>query len=129
MNYAPYKRGTILIPSGPKSDGSHLFVVMTNACPQNLHLLLSISSIKERVAYDDTCILYKGEHEFIKVPSFVVYRLPERKPATTIQKCVNGWLFHPRADMDEKVFQRIFDGIFKSDFSPAWTLKYASDNS
>lgn len=129
MNYSTYKKGTLLIPSGPKKDGSHLFVVMTNRCSENCHLLLSISSIKEGVAFDNTCELQVGEHSFIKVPSYVVYRLPEKRSAEHIEKCVKGWLFHPREDMSDMTFDRMFAGIFASDFSPMWVIKYARENS
>jgi len=129
MNFSPYKRGTLLIPSGPKQDGLHLFVVMTDACENNHHLLLSVSTIRAGAFYDDACLLAPGDHEFIKAASYVVYRLPEKRSAETLVKCVKGWLFHPREDIAQNVFDRMYDGLWRSRFTPPWVLKYVQSTS
>jgi hypothetical protein len=88
-----------------------------------------LSSIKEGVRHDNACELEAGEHEFIVKRSFVSYRQPYKLSNTVIIKCVTGWLYKPKADLDEKVFERVCSGITLSRFTPRWAKTYFSQNS
>jgi hypothetical protein len=60
------------MPSGSVANraGLHLFIQMTEPLGRDEKiLLLSVSTIREGVPYDDACVLDVGEHEFIKHPS------------------------------------------------------------
>jgi len=89
MPYVPYKKGTLLIPSG--ADGYHLFITVNEKCDEGQHLLINVTSLRDGAKYDDTCILEAGEHPFIKHKSYVVYRMAFIKPAASISKMVDGW--------------------------------------
>lgn len=128
MTYVPSKMGTLLVPSGPKVDGLHLFVIMTNPCADNQHLLLSITSIRDGKRYDPTCVFNGGEHPFITHPCYVWYRRPEQRTVSNIQKCVAGWLFHVKEDLALNHFQRICEGIEVSDDSAPWMIEYFRAN-
>jgi hypothetical protein len=123
MVYLPYPTGTLLIPSGP-GDLKHLFVVVTNKCKDDLHLLFSISSIRPGVAYDDTCVFDGGEHDFIRHRSYVYYRKPDQRRASSISRMVELGAFTVKPDLAEIHFVRICEGVSKSKFSTPATVKY-----
>lgn len=68
-----FKRGTLLIPSGPSHDPDrkHLHVVCNDAREDGTHLLVSISSWRSNG--DPTCQLQSHEHDFLDRLSFVEY--------------------------------------------------------
>ena len=117
--------GTFLVPSGP---GKHLYIIMNAACADGMHIMYSVSSIKDGQAYDDTCMFKGGEHEFIVRPSYVYYRNPEQRSATTIVLCVERGLYVPKADLAQEHFDRIRAGIAKSPFTKPWAEKYCREN-
>ncbi|MEL5876056.1 hypothetical protein [Cereibacter sphaeroides] len=102
---------------------------MTNACVHAQHLLLSISSIKEGIWHDSTCVLDPGCHEFVKRPSFVLYAKAERVRAQGLIKCVEGWIYTPRARLDDEVFARVCAGVDASPHTPRWAKAYFAENS
>jgi hypothetical protein len=79
----------------PSGGILHLFVVMTNVCANNMHLLLSISTIKPNRHYDSTCQLSIADHAWIKAPSYVAYRFPEQRTVQAIEKMSSEWRLHP----------------------------------
>lgn len=117
------------MPSGPTQAGNHLFVIMTDICPQGFHLLFSVSSIRAGQFHDKSCLVTVGDHSFVRHPSYVVYRLAEKRPATTLVKCVDGWLFMPKEPVSDELYSRIRAGALESPFLPSWALGYLLANS
>ena len=117
-----YPGATFLVPSG--LSGLHLFVVTTKPCPQNSFLLLSISSIKDGKYYDGTCVFSGGEHEFITKPSYVVYRKPEQRFLSSIQKCLAGGVFILKTNLETQYFDRICTGISISPHRQRWAVEH-----
>jgi hypothetical protein len=68
------KGSAFLVPSGPR-DLLHLHIVLTEADADGMHLVATVSSVKEGIEHDKTCVLPVGEHAFITKPSYVVYGL------------------------------------------------------
>ena len=77
MPYVPGRGKTLLIPSGTRKDPNkkHLFVVTTDACNSNQHLLVPICSIVANRHHDPACELKAGEHPFLAHDSYVAYNL------------------------------------------------------
>ena len=125
MSYSPYPGGTLLIPSGA---GSHLFVILTKACPANGHLLINVTSIDLTKHHDPTCVFAGGEHEFIKKPCYAIYSLARQVSGSTIIKCVGTGLYVPKDDLEAEHVQRICGGIENSRFSAKWLKDYYFDN-
>jgi hypothetical protein len=121
------KRATLLIPSGP--TGMHLFVIMTNRCANGFHLLLSVTSVRDGMDYDTTCVFRGGEHPFISQKSYVFYRSAEQKMQSALERGVEKGLFVPRPDMAEEPFAAMCDGITRSDFIKPWAVEYYQRNS
>lgn len=126
MSYVPHPRGTLLVPSGP--SGNHLFVIMTKVCPNNMHLLLSICTIRHGISYDDACVFEGGEHVFIKGPSYVLYRKPEQRAVASLKKCVATGFFRVKDDLREKPFRKMCGGVSASMFISPWAAKYFKEN-
>jgi hypothetical protein len=101
------KSQTLLIPSGSKS---HLFVVLTEACPEGNILLVSFSTIHEERFYDDTCTVETGEHSFIKNPSYIEYRKARIEKESHINKCKESTYWFPH-DFLAKVSNRIINEV------------------
>ena len=79
--YRPGRRSTILIPY---NEVRHLFLIMNDPCPEGMCLSLMITSIKAGRIHDSTCILDVGDHDFIRHPSFVLYRMAETLKASHV---------------------------------------------
>ena len=78
--FLPLKRATLLIPSGPQGDQDrkHLFILLTDPhadqAGKNCVLMVSLSTVRPGMPHDPTCILYAGDHPFVKHESYVVYQ-------------------------------------------------------
>jgi hypothetical protein len=78
--FVPFKRATLLIPSGPAidPDRKHLFVLLTDPIEAlgfdgKQVLLVNIASVPNGLPYDSTCILQPGEYRFIKHESYSTF--------------------------------------------------------
>lgn len=124
--YTPGKGKSLLVPSGSYSDPdkNHLFVTLTDQCSRGQHLLVPICSIIPGRYHDPTCEIGAGEHEFITAASYVEYRFGTLRRSELITKCVAGWTYHQRSDVEPALLQRICDGVAMSDQAPRWLQEY-----
>jgi len=122
--FLPLKKATILVPSGPvhDKDRKHLFVILANHPTSDTHessvLLVSVSSIKPEIPYDNACILNPGDHPFIKHNSFVVYARARIENTNAILRGVNDGKLIPQEPMSQPVFDRICAGLTVSIHTP-----------
>jgi hypothetical protein len=87
--FVPFKRATLLIPSGAAidPDRKHLFVLLTDPIEASGFegkqvLLVNIATVPNdlnNLPYDSTCIIQPGEHRFIKHWRFPIFRLGTSK--------------------------------------------------
>jgi hypothetical protein len=112
MTYAPYRRGTILVPSGPSHDPErrHLFVICTDECEKGCYLLVPISTWTNDLC-DETCILSPYEHPFLQRKSYVLYRNALIEHKDTLIKGVDENYLFPREDLNGQTFGRVRNGI------------------
>ncbi|EGO4139132.1 TPA: hypothetical protein RMT52_005171 [Escherichia coli] len=121
MMFTPYRRGTILAPSGACP---HLHIVCNDPVlyPElqcEGILVVNVSSVPESGAlYDSTCVFQGGEHRFIKHPSYVVYARSViwRVPMLAIRIADGSIQAHD--DIDEEFFQPVLDGFLISKYTP-----------
>jgi hypothetical protein len=125
MTYVPYKKGTLLIPTG---NTKHLFVVVTDKCKADSHLLINITSVHPGMKHDETTIIEAGEHPFIKHQSYVEYRRAEIFQAAWLTKMVAGKVYTAHSDASEELLQAIVDGIEDSDFIAQRIVNYYKIN-
>ena len=121
MAYVPSRGKTLLIPSGTKN---HLHIILTNGCENGTHLLVPLCTIPEKRYHDPACEFQGGEHEFIKVPTYVEYKFCKTVHGNHLVKCVDGWECHPKADVSEGVLRAVCDGLAASEHVPAWVMEY-----
>lgn len=121
MGYVPYKKGTLLIPTG---GTNHLFVIVTDKCQSNEHLLVNVTTIRPNIKHDPTCELKSGDHPFIKQDSYVEYRRAEIKAAAWLTKMVDGFVYRPNTDVTDTLLQLIRDGFEDSPFVSGRVLRY-----
>lgn len=109
---------TLLMPSG--NEGDHLYVVLNDPCAFDSYgsnpcvLLVNLSSVREGVPYDATCVLDPGEHAFVRRQSFVFYRNARIEQESHILRLMDQGLFKPHVAVSDEVFQRIKAGLSDS---------------
>ena len=119
MLFLPFKKATLLVPSGPCSDPDrkHLFVIMT---APTLHgseknsLMLSFSSCKPGMYCDPACLIGAGEHPFVRKPSFVVYSKARIEGVDGLVRGVKAGTLIPHEQVAVSLFERICDGLTTS---------------
>ena len=122
MSSYPYQGAAFL---ADYMDGPHLVVVMNDPDSDGLCLLVMVSTIYPDRKHDPACLLEGADHSFITRPSYVVYARANYALGRHIANMVDKKLYVPRDDITATVFQRIADGIFKSDNSAGSLIKYA----
>ena len=115
--FIPIKRATVLIPSGPAHDPArkHLFILLTDPCPQQTILLVGVSTCRR--GFDQTCRLFAGDHEFVKHDSFIEYALARIEGADGLMRGVKAGLLEARDAIDTPIFARICHGLTESPFT------------
>lgn len=119
--FLPNRKATLLVPSGPlhDPDRKHLFIVISGPVnDEQLVLLVSISSVKPNLWNDQSCLLFPGDHPFIKRDSFVDYSSSRIEPAEKLAKAVDQGIFVPREPVSQDLFDRICAGVLASRRTP-----------
>lgn len=128
MVYVVVKKATLLLPSGPGTDGQHLYAIITNPCDGDQCLLVSFSSVKQGRFHDPACLVNPGEHEFVVKPTYVEYRMARIMRCDHIDKCVSGWTFTPKGPISDDLLERIHNGVEQSDFTSGRVFNYFNAN-
>lgn len=116
MTIPPFKKGSLLIPSGP---ARHLYIICNDPVfypekGKECILAVNITSIQPNVYHDDTCILNHGEHNFIHHPSFVFYKKADIFGAERIVQNLADGTISIHDDFNDAVFEKILTGFQQS---------------
>ncbi|MFI3199181.1 MAG: hypothetical protein QX196_12770 [Methylococcaceae bacterium] len=129
--FVPFKRATLLIPSGPVNDPDrkHLFVLLTDPIEApdfngKQVLLVNIASVPKSLPYDSTCILQPGEHRFIKHESYVYYAKARIEAANALLRGVKSGQLMAHEIMGQAIVQRICDGLQRSSHTTPRILRF-----
>lgn len=128
--FLPLKRATLLIPSGPQGDQErkHLFILITDPHDDEAGtksvLMVSLSTVKAGIPHDPTCVLYAGDHPFVKHDSYVVYQKARLEDADKVLRGVKNGQLVPHDPMDSAVFARVCKGLEESRLTPAKLLAF-----
>lgn len=128
--FIPLRRATLLIPSGPTGDQDrkHLFVLLTD--PQHDDagvkrvLMASLSTVRPGVPHDPACLLYPGDHSFVKRDSYVVYQKARLEEVAKVLRGVESGQFVSHDRMDGAIFARICKGLEESRHTPPKLLDF-----
>jgi len=126
MPYVPHGKAALLIPSGSHANPTarHLFAVLTDRCPDNRHLLVSFSTIREDRFHDPTCIVEPGEHPFLAAKSFIEYRSSLIVHTGHLTKMVDLNYYAVKDDISDELHKKICAGLLQSAFSPRLIKNY-----
>ena len=119
--FLPVRRATLLVPSGPAHDPDrkHLFILITDpvSIPESTEkhiLMVSTSTVKTGMPHDPTCLIYPGDHPFIKHDSFISYRTARIEEAQKLLKGVSSGLLIPQGTIEGGIVARICKGLTES---------------
>jgi len=115
MAQSLFKRGTLLIPSGPSHDPDrkHLHIICTDPDECDEQLLVSVCSVRDDL-YDRTCVLLPHEHEFLRKKSFVYYAKATILDQGSLSEGLERRKFDPHEDLNSQTFLRVTRGILIS---------------
>ena len=107
-------RDTFLNPlrSGEKE---HLWIIATPPDPDGLVAIVSLTSLKG--AKDQTVVLLKGSHEFVKWDTVVFFAQADIVPTSKIQQWLEVGDARPYPKISEQICDEIVDGFVASDFT------------
>ena len=128
--FLPVRRATLLIPSGPPGDPDrkHLFILLTDPRADDRGtasvLMVSLSTIRQGVPFDRSCLLYPGDHPFVRRDSYVVYQRARIEAVDAVLRGVNSGQLVPQAALDGGVFARVCRGFEESRLTPPRLLDF-----
>ena len=128
--FLPLNRATLLIPSGPQGDQDrkHLFILLTDPhddeAGKKSVLMVSLSTVRVGIPHDPTCILYAGDHPFVKHDSYVLYQKARLEDADKVLRGVKNGQLVPHDPMDGAVFARVCKGLEESRLTPVKLLAF-----
>jgi len=114
MTTLPGRGYTFLMPSGPGEDQKHLYILLTDKCPNNLHLAVSIQSVYPGEYYDPACVFAGGEHPFVTHLSWVAYHRAALLSHSKIAAMVENFEYRLKSPASEQMLRRIEAGLFVS---------------
>lgn len=109
-----------MIPCGSEAGQKHLFallfspVVVDGYGQSPMVLLANVTSVKNGVAGDDSCLLSPGEHPFITNDSFVDYRMARFEKADFITSKVKNGEFAEKDPCTPELIHKIIKGACNS---------------
>lgn len=115
-----HKGNTLLVPSGPQEGQRHLFALMLDPVVVDGYgtkpyvLLACVTSVKNSLPGDDSCLLSEGDHPFIEHDSFVDYRFTRMEQVDHVQARVQEGVFIEKEPCSPELIKRILQGALKS---------------
>ena len=128
--FLPVRRATLLIPSGPPGDPDrkHLFILLTDPRADDRGtasvLMVSLSTIRQGVPFDRSCLLYPGDHPFVRRDSYVVYQRARLEAVDAVLRGVNSGQLVPQAALNGGVFATVCRGFEESRLTPPRLLDF-----
>lgn len=126
MTFHPLKRATLLMPSGPPGDPErlHLWVILTDPCPLEANLIVSISTLRDDRFHDPSCILEAGEHRRITAKSWANYRLGRAIHSRVLIKGEAAWYYRMDAPVSDAVYDKLCAGLLQSEHTAQRLRRY-----
>ena len=129
--FVPYRRATLLVPSGPAHDfdQKHLFIVLTDPAQalgydEKHSLLVGVSTIHQSVAHDPACELFAGDHPFIRHKSYVYYAEARIEASQKLIRGVKLGVLSSMGTLAEEIFARVCHGLAQSRFTAPRILAF-----
>lgn len=115
--FLPLRTATIEIPTPPHDQ--HLFILLTDPVgPAKEVLGVSVCSYESDGYDDESCVLFPGDHDYIKHKSFVAYEYAEILKAQALINGAKDGPFRPFAPIKTDIFARVCHGLTLSRLVP-----------
>lgn len=118
--FVPFRRATLLIPSGPQQnpDQKHLFILLTDPVSMagggKESLLVGMASVRQGFFHDPACLLYPGDHPFITRQSYINYRMARIEDSEKLVRGVKQGALIPKEILAGEIFARVCHGLTES---------------
>jgi hypothetical protein len=121
--FIPLPKATLLVatPKQGNQNLKHLFIILTEPV-DGVVITVNLSSCKTSF-YDNSCLLDKNDHSFIKHKSYIVYHRAEILKITQLENMTIRQL----EQVTDDVFSRIVGGLLKSRQTPNKVKKFFVD--
>lgn len=115
-----------MIPSGPNHDPNrmHLHIVVTDPTASGDVLIVCVVSIPPTNIYDPSCTFFPGEHPFIVKDSYIAFRFSQVVQASLLEAKVAAGEYVAKAELDEKRFAELVEGLVDSPYTTPKILKF-----
>ena len=121
----PVGAGTTFFLPKPNQSTAHLWVVLTdpdNESPPHVAIVNLTSS-----AVDDTVILTRGDHPFVRHETYIYYEDAKIVPAQKLVEAVNMGISEYREEFQPAVLERVQDGLLTSPHVSPKVREYCRD--
>lgn len=120
-----------IIDESPKGEFyKHLRIVISDVNAETGRALaIPISTVhSERIKYDDSCLLFKGEHEFLtEEKSYANYARANAISQKDINELKQRNKLIEYKDVSEELLKRLQEGARKTEFLEMNLVKYFAD--
>lgn len=103
---------------------SHVRFVISNPDPENMVLVVNMTTFRGTGREDLSCILNTEDHKRVKHKSYIFYAKAEELSTIQILKLKFEGLIDIVEDLSDEVLNRIQEGAKASDFLPEKFYKY-----
>jgi hypothetical protein len=105
------------MPSGPlrDPDRNHLWVILTDPCPVEANLIVSISTLHLGRFHDPACVIEAGAHRKITVQSWAVYKLCRAVQSASLTKGEAAWLYRADEPVSNGLYEQLCKGVLESE--------------
>ena len=131
MLFVPFRRATLLVPSGPahNPDQKHLFILLTDPVQVldyigKHSLLVGVTSVHPNMPHDPACELYAGDHPFVRHKSCINYAHARIEASQKLIDGVKRGVFESKGTLAEDLFARVCHGLSQSRFTPPRILAF-----
>lgn len=125
MIWLPFRKASLLIPAQTSQHSPHLYILLTDAFQYadegksyKANIITSISTLTKRS--DKTCLLYAGDHPFIRHDSFVAYYTTRIQSTDILVEGVEKGIFIAKPPFNDDIMARIAKGLTESPQTPRY---------
>ncbi len=104
---------------------AHLWVIATEPNTDGVFAVVSLTSLRQ--AQDQTVILRKDEHPFLKHDTCVCYGLAEITGSEKLQAFMDTGLAKPHRDIEASILAEIVSGFTASDYTKKRVRDFVRD--
>jgi hypothetical protein len=113
--------GFTFLSRNPQYVTEHLYIIISPVIDEKV-LFVNVTTRKE--FKDDTCILKKGDHDFIRHESVINYADATESDVSLIREAIANKIFKPHTPVRNDVLDKIQKGAYVSPAFPPKYLKY-----